>query len=52
MERLSQDETEKSWWSYNAAGTILQPDMETSFWLKDGASLRENGFRMLAVEPI
>lgn len=44
--------SEKSWWSYNAAGTILQPDMETSFWCNDNASLRENGFKILAVEPM
>lgn len=44
--------SERSWWNYNAAGTILRPEMETSFWLKDNASLRENGFKILAVEPI
>lgn len=44
--------SEKCWWNYSAAGTILQPDMEASFWLKDDAPLRENGFKILAVEPI
>lgn len=44
VERLSKNDTSRQILvDYNATGTILPPDVKTSFWLKDNAYLRESG---------